>query len=527
MGTVTSTHAQPHGTAPGTSRTPIPEPGIPPALMRPPCDLEILIPAKNEARRLPHALFRMIRYLEQQPYTSALAVIDNGSVDRTVNLVKRLGSGRVPIHLVGCAERGKGAAVRRGVLTSSARYRRLHGRRPGHPDRDTRLHRCRCCAAVTTRSSAPGTSAAPRSPSRSPASGSSAVRCSGSWPAGSCPASRIASAAASSSPRRPGPRGHPRPAGDRVRLRRRTAPRGHRPGREREIPVVWSDQDGSTLNGLRDGVKAAADVFRLARRSAVLMRGLEQIAGHRMLFLNWRDLANPAAGGAEAYTEQIARRFAAAGAEVTLFTAQYPDAAAVRLGARVPGGPGRRPVRRLRWPRRGTCSKHGRHYDAVVDFQNGIPFFAPLFARSGTVVVCVVHHVHQGQFDLYFRWPITRWRGCSKAGSAAGSTGTRRSSRYLRRRAPRCATSSASARRSTSCPTAPDPLPPSTVPRSPTPAIAVVTRLVPHKRLHLLVEAVPDLLRRWPELRVDIAGDRARPRRAARPRSGSSAWNRT
>src|SRR5258708_20971799 len=64
----------------------------------------------------------MRRYLEQQPYSSALAVIDNGSVDRRVNLVKRLGSGRVPIHLVGCAERGKGAAVRRGVLTSSARY---------------------------------------------------------------------------------------------------------------------------------------------------------------------------------------------------------------------------------------------------------------------------------------------------------------------------------------------------------------------------------------------------------------------
>jgi len=42
--------------------------------------------------------------------------------------------------------------------------------------------------------------------------------------------------------------------------------------------------------------------------------------------------------------------------------------------------------------------------------------------------------------------------------------------------------------------------------RSPAPAIAVVTRLVPHKQLHLLVDAVPDLLRHWPDLRVDIAG---------------------
>ena len=28
------------------------------------------------------------------------------------------------------------------------------------------------------------------------------------------------------------------------------------------------------------------------------MRGLEQIAGQRLLFLNWRDQANPEAGGA-------------------------------------------------------------------------------------------------------------------------------------------------------------------------------------------------------------------------------------
>jgi len=51
-----------------------------------------------------------------------------------------------------------------------------------------------------------------------------------------------------------------------------------------------------------------------------------------------------------------------------------------------------------------------------------------------------------------------------------------------------------------------DPPPQSRVPRSPSPAIAVVTRLAPHKQLHHLVEAVPDLLRRWPDLHVDIAG---------------------
>src|SRR5260370_1347458 len=51
------------------------------------------------------------------------------------------------------------------------------------------------------------------------------------------------------------------------------------------------------------------------------------------------------------------------------------------------------------------------------------------------------------------------------------------------------------------------PMPPSTVARSDTPEIAVVTRLVPHKRLHLLVEAMPSLLHRWPGLHVYLAGD--------------------
>ena len=55
--------------------------------------------------------------------------------------------------------------------------------------------------------------------------------------------------------------------------------------------------------------------------------------------------------------------------------------------------------------------RYGHQYDAVVDFQNGIPFFAPLWVAGGAPVVCVVHHVHQAQFDLYFRWPFNSLGG--------------------------------------------------------------------------------------------------------------------
>jgi dolichyl-phosphate beta-glucosyltransferase len=95
---------------------------MPAALLRDACHLEILIPARNEATRLPNTLSRTVRYLEHQPYSSSVVVIDNGSVDHTADLVARTRSDRVSVHLMGCAQQGKGAAVRRGLLTSRARF---------------------------------------------------------------------------------------------------------------------------------------------------------------------------------------------------------------------------------------------------------------------------------------------------------------------------------------------------------------------------------------------------------------------
>ncbi len=235
------------------------------------------------------------------------------------------------------------------------------------------------------------------------------------------------------------------------------------------------------------------------------MSALGELAGCRILFLNWRDLGNPAAGGAEVYTEQIARRFARAGALLTLFTSRYDQAPpydwangylVVREGGRF--GVYRAASRHLR--------KYGHQYDVIVDFQNGIPFFAPLSVPAGIPILCVVHHVHQAQFDLVFRWPLNR------LGRYLESQATRRV--YRGRPFVAVSTSTrAEMRRQLSfrgpihiVPNGIAALPPSQVSRSPTPAIVVVTRLVAHKQLHLLVEAVPDLLRRWPDLRVDIAG---------------------
>ena len=235
------------------------------------------------------------------------------------------------------------------------------------------------------------------------------------------------------------------------------------------------------------------------------MTVLDQLGGRRVLFLNWRDLSNPAAGGAEAYAEQIARRFAAAGCHVTLFTSAYGRSSpydwadqylVVRQGGRF--GVYAAAARHLR--------RYRRHYDAVVDFQNGIPFFAPLWA-PGTPVICVIHHVHQAQFGMYFPWPV----------SVVGRLLEGPVSRRVYRDGPLVAVSPstrAEIRRQLGLrgpvhivPNGIDPPLPGRTPRAAAPAIAIVTRLVPHKQLHLLVQAIPALLSRWPDLRVDIAGE--------------------
>ena len=95
-----------------------------PALRRPAVDLEVVVPAYNEAERLPATVAATVDYLSAQPWESRIVVVDNGSSDGTAQVARALAdpSARVPVTVIGCARPGKGAAVRRGVLTSESRY---------------------------------------------------------------------------------------------------------------------------------------------------------------------------------------------------------------------------------------------------------------------------------------------------------------------------------------------------------------------------------------------------------------------
>ena len=117
----------------------------------------------------------------------------------------------------------------------------------------------------------------------------------------------------------------------------------------------------------------------------------------RILICSWRDIGNPRAGGAERVTFEHARRWVAAGHQVTLFTAAYPGAAAedTLAGIRVVrrGGETTVHLAAQHWYRRQRPRP-----DLVVDEIHGLPFGAAAYA--GVPVVAWIYEVAR---DIWFR----------------------------------------------------------------------------------------------------------------------------
>lgn len=84
--------------------------------------LEIVIPARNEERRLPAGLAELSAAVAALPRGVAILVVDNASDDRTADIVREWPAGDVPVRLLRCDWPGKGAAVRAGLLATSAPY---------------------------------------------------------------------------------------------------------------------------------------------------------------------------------------------------------------------------------------------------------------------------------------------------------------------------------------------------------------------------------------------------------------------
>ncbi|MGW0801676.1 glycosyltransferase family 4 protein [Nonomuraea sp. NPDC002799] len=225
----------------------------------------------------------------------------------------------------------------------------------------------------------------------------------------------------------------------------------------------------------------------------------------KIVVVNWRDPWHPQAGGAETFAWELARRFARAGHQVCFVT------------ARAPGQRRAETVEGVRFVRMGGVftvyplvlgwlSLRRRRFDVVLDCQNGIPFFTPWVVRRRTKVLCVMHHVHDRQFGVhmpgwlaafgrFLEGPVSRWTYRRHASVAVSPSTVRAMRERLGWQGPVHV-----------IPNGVSVAEPGNIVRSPVPRIVCLGRLVAHKRVDLLLDAVVELRARLPGLVVDIVG---------------------
>jgi glycosyltransferase involved in cell wall biosynthesis len=126
----------------------------------------------------------------------------------------------------------------------------------------------------------------------------------------------------------------------------------------------------------------------------------------RILVLNWRDTKHVWAGGAEVYIQEVAKRWVRDGNNVTIFCGW--DGKSLRNEA----------VDGVNIIRRGGFYtvylfafiyyqlRFKSSFDVIVDCENGIPFFTPLYADIPKVLL--IHHVHQEVFRKHLPFPLSK-----------------------------------------------------------------------------------------------------------------------
>ena len=85
--------------------------------------LSVIIPAFNEANRLPETLRKINAYLTAQDYPSEIIVVENGSSDGTYQIVNDMQSEICCLTVLHEDRRGKGWAVRQGMFKARGDYR--------------------------------------------------------------------------------------------------------------------------------------------------------------------------------------------------------------------------------------------------------------------------------------------------------------------------------------------------------------------------------------------------------------------
>jgi dolichyl-phosphate beta-glucosyltransferase len=85
--------------------------------------LSIVIPAHNEERRLPPSLEKIDAFLKTQPFETEVIVVENGSTDHTVQVAQAFAEKHPNVKVIEAAVRGKGLAVKVGMMAARGEYR--------------------------------------------------------------------------------------------------------------------------------------------------------------------------------------------------------------------------------------------------------------------------------------------------------------------------------------------------------------------------------------------------------------------
>jgi glycosyltransferase involved in cell wall biosynthesis len=85
--------------------------------------LSVVIPTYNEESRIRSTLERLVEFLDAQPWDWEIRVVDDGSADATARIVAESAASEARIRLQREPHRGKGGAVRAGVLATDKPFR--------------------------------------------------------------------------------------------------------------------------------------------------------------------------------------------------------------------------------------------------------------------------------------------------------------------------------------------------------------------------------------------------------------------
>jgi dolichyl-phosphate beta-glucosyltransferase len=85
--------------------------------------LSIIIPAYNEESRIPSTLAQVNEFIQRQSFESEVLVVENGSTDRTYEIAQAFSLRDACFETIHIDQRGKGLAVRQGMLQARGVHR--------------------------------------------------------------------------------------------------------------------------------------------------------------------------------------------------------------------------------------------------------------------------------------------------------------------------------------------------------------------------------------------------------------------